>query len=244
MSAELAAAYRDLRGRILDMTADLSPEETERMVPCCPEWRVRDLLCHLAGVPADIIAGNTDEAATVAWADSHVTRRTGWDVARIRAELDEAGTQVDEVVTAVGERFPGPFFIDAWSHEADLAHALGQPGPSDLRLVDHVLGFLVDSVDRRLTEAGIGPVTIVGLGDDRVVGASSDEAPDATATTEGRAELHTNPFEFARATMGRRSVAQLASFDWRGIDGAVAGPLLVAWTPNDVDIIEVEPRTR
>lgn len=231
------------------MTAELTPEEAERMVPCCPAWSVRDLLCHLAGVPADILTGNTAEAATVAWADSHVTRRAGWDVARIRAELDEAGTQVDEVIAAFGDRFPGPFYIDAWTHEADLAQALGQPGPSDLRLVDHVLDFLVESVDRRLTEASLGPVTITGLGPDRIVGAGSasdgsTEDPGTNEPAAGGAELHTSRFEFARATMGRRSRAQLAAFDWRGIDGSVAGPLLVAWTPNDVDIIEVEPQTR
>jgi hypothetical protein len=40
--------------------------------------------------------------------------------------------------------------------------------------------------------------------------------------------------------MGRRSLAQLAALDWRGIDGSVAGPLLVVWTPNDADIVEIE----
>lgn len=246
MSAELAAAYRDLRGRILDMTVGLSPEEAGRTVPCCPEWSVRDLLCHLAGVPADILAGNTDEAATVAWADSHVTRRAGWDVARILAEFDEAGTKVDEIVTSFGQRMPGPFFLDAWTHEADLAHALGAPGPSDLRLVDHVLDFLVDSVDRRLAEAALGPLMVSGLGPDRIVGAPgpSERAGDHSGPSGDRAELRTNRFEFARATMGRRSLAQLAALDWKGIDGAVIGPLLVAWTPNEVDVIEVEPRIR
>ena len=121
MSDALVDAYRDLRGRVLDMTADLPAEEAERIVPCCPEWSVRDLLCHMAGVPAHIVAGNTAEAATVAWADAHVSNRAGWDLERIRAELDDAGRQVDEVIAAAGERFPGPFFIDAWSHEADLA---------------------------------------------------------------------------------------------------------------------------
>ncbi|MGH1494207.1 MAG: maleylpyruvate isomerase N-terminal domain-containing protein [Acidimicrobiales bacterium] len=244
MSAELAAAYRDLRGRILERTAGLSPEEAERTVPCCPEWSVRDLLCHLAGVPADILTGNTDGAATVPWADSHVTRRAGWDVARILDELDDAGNQVDEIVTAFGRGMPGPFFLDAWTHEADLAHALGYPGPSDLRLVDHVLDFLIDSVDRRLTKAALGPLVLRGLGPDRVVGARvpPDEAGDHQGPTSDLAELRTNRFEFARATMGRRSLAQLAALDWQGIDGAVAGPLLVAWTPNEVDIIEVEPR--
>ncbi len=246
MSAELAAAYRDLRGRILDMTSGLSPEEAEQTVPCCPEWSVRDLLCHLAGVPADILAGNTDEAATVAWADSHVTRRAGWDVARILAEFDEAGTQVDEIVTAFGQRMPGPFFLDAWTHEADLAHALGHPGPSDLRLVDHVLDFLIDSVDRRLTEAALGPLTLRGLGPNRIIGAlgRGEDAEDRSSPSDDRAELRTNRFEFARATMGRRSLAQLAALDWHGIDGAVVGPLLVAWTPNKVDIIELASRLR
>lgn len=238
MSDALVDAYRDLRGRVLDMTADLPAEEAERIVPCCPEWSVRDLLCHMAGVPADIVAGNTAEAATVAWADAHVSNRAGWDLERIRAELDDAGRQVDEVIAAVGERFPGPFFIDAWSHEADLAHALGLPGPTDLRMVDHVLDFLVDAIDQRMRDAGIGPVTLIGLGEEQTVGAGTTEG--ATGT---RIELHTSRFEFARITMGRRSLAQLAALDWRGIDGAIAGPHLVVWSPNESDIVEDEPAT-
>ena len=238
MGAELAAAYRDLRSRILDTTSELTDEEALRMVPCCPAWTVRDLLCHLAGVPADILTGNTAEAATEAWADSHVTRRRGWDVERVRVELDEAGRQVDEIVEAFAGRMPPPFFLDAWSHEADLAHALGRPAPTDLRLVDHVLDFLVDSVDRSVAAAGLGPLRIVGLGPDRIIGGRGSGGP---AESTG---LHTTRFEFARATMGRRSLAQLAALDWRGIDGEVAGPLLVAWTPNDVDIIEIEPHSR
>lgn len=231
MGSDLAAAYRDLRLRILDMTASLSAEEERGTVPCCPAWSVRDLLCHLAGVPADILTGNTADAATEAWADSQVTRRKAWHLERIRAELDEAGRQVDELLVAFPDRFPPQFYLDAWTHEADLAHALGCPAAADLRLVDHVLDFLVDFVDRSFSKAGLGPVAIDGLGSRRVVG-QTDGQP---------AELHTSRFELARATMGRRSLAQLAALDWRGIDGADAGPLLVAWSPNDVDIVEAEP---
>lgn len=239
MTAELAAAYRDLRTRILDPTADLAPAVSEGMVPCTPAWSIRDLMCHLAGVPADILTGNTEGAATEAWADGHVTGRAGRSLDEVRAELADVGAQVEEVIGAFADQFPPQFYLDAWTHEADLCHALGVPAPDDTRMVDGTLDFLVDNVSGRLAEAGVGPMRLVGVGDDRVIGAEAGPAAESV-----EASLTTDVFEFVRVVMGRRSPRQLAALDWDGVDGAVAGPLLVAWTPNDVDIVEtVEGRS-
>ncbi len=232
MSTESANGYRDLRRRVLDATADLSEDEARSiMVPCTPEWSIHGLLSHMAGVPADILIGNTEKAATVEWADGHVAERVDRTFAEVRAEVAEAGRGVDEVLETAAGFFPPQFFLDAWSHEADLMHALGLAGPGDLRLVASTFGFLAENVGGRLAEAGLGPIALVGLDEDRTVGAEDG--------TPGR--LTTDPFEFVRVVMGRRSVAQLAAMRWDGVDPVVAGPCLVAWTPNDVDILEIAP---
>ncbi len=232
MSTELAHGYRDLRRRIIDATADLD-DDTARstMVPCTPEWSIHGLLSHLAGVPADILIGNTEAAATVEWADGHVADRVGHSFEDVRVELVEAGAGVDEVLETAAGFFPPQFFLDAWTHEADLMHALGLPGPGDLRLVGATFGFMADNVGSRLAEAGLGPVTLAGLDEERVAGADGGIPGSLT----------TDPFEFLRCVLGRRSAAQLAALDWSGVDPTIAGPCLVAWTPNDVDIIEIAP---
>jgi len=35
----------------------------------CPTWSIKDVYAHLAGIASDILAGNTEGAATEAWAD-------------------------------------------------------------------------------------------------------------------------------------------------------------------------------
>lgn len=232
MSDELAAAYRDLRTRILERTADLPIETVERVVPCTPAWTVRQLMAHLAGVPADILTGDTENAATEAWADGHVEQRDDRSIEEIRAELAEVGPEVDEVLRAFADAFPPPFFLDAWTHEGDLCHALGVPMSADDRMIGHTLDFVVANVSDRMAAAGVGPIRLVGVGPDRMLGVSGEPV----------GSLHTDVFEFVRAVMGRRSTAQLVGLDWRDVDGADAGPLLVAWTPNDVDIIETVER--
>jgi Mycothiol maleylpyruvate isomerase N-terminal domain len=66
--------YAESRRRITDLVAGLG-QEAERPVPTCPAWSVRDVIAHLAGVCADILAGNLAGIGTDAWADAQVRPR-------------------------------------------------------------------------------------------------------------------------------------------------------------------------
>jgi hypothetical protein len=58
---DTAAAYRSVRERMLSMA-----EAADRTTPVltCPGWTVHELLAHVTGVAADVLAGNVAEAGT------------------------------------------------------------------------------------------------------------------------------------------------------------------------------------
>jgi hypothetical protein len=60
--ADHAAAYRGIRGRVTELTAGLDDEAAAQLTPACPNWRLQDVVAHLVGVNADVLAGNIDGA--------------------------------------------------------------------------------------------------------------------------------------------------------------------------------------
>jgi hypothetical protein len=64
---ELGTVYEGGRRRILELVADLDDRAVATPVPACPEWSVQDVVAHLTGVCADIMAGNVAGAATDPW---------------------------------------------------------------------------------------------------------------------------------------------------------------------------------
>jgi Mycothiol maleylpyruvate isomerase N-terminal domain len=56
--------YAEGRDRIVGMVTGLSPEHAAAPVPTCPDWCVADVLAHLTGICADVLAGNTEGVAT------------------------------------------------------------------------------------------------------------------------------------------------------------------------------------
>ena len=159
-SGELADAYGALRARCLELGRSLNDEQAATMSPCCPEWSVKDLYAHMAGVATDILDGNIEEAATEAWADAQVTRRSGDSLAEICDEWERAGAEVEEIVRKIGDQIMPQFYIDAWSHEWDIRQALGAVAAAepDLRLPNATRGFLTDRL-----EADVSAVTTFEL---------------------------------------------------------------------------------
>ena len=54
----MGVAYRSTRGRISELVRSCDDASAETIVPACPDWTVRQLCSHLAGVCADLVAGN------------------------------------------------------------------------------------------------------------------------------------------------------------------------------------------
>src|SRR5262249_34453842 len=87
--------YADGRLRLADLVAAASSDEHMASVPGCPEWAVRDVVAHVTGVCADVIAGNVDGVATEPWTAAQVAARRQQSVDDILTEWSEVAPQVE-----------------------------------------------------------------------------------------------------------------------------------------------------
>jgi uncharacterized protein (TIGR03083 family) len=201
---DLSEAYRDLRGRVTDLVRAATPDELASVAPATPEWRVHDVLAHLVGVPADILAGRLDGVTTDAWTEAQVAPRRDVPTLALLEEWEETSAQVEPMIPSFGIT-GGQMVGDAVTHEHDIRDALGRPGARDSTAVyvgSHWMGHRVGDFHRG---AGHGTLRVET---DLWVETFGDEEPSAT--------LRASAFELLRAATGRRSAAQIATFDWDG----------------------------
>ncbi len=155
-STELASAYADLRERCITIGRSLTDEKANAKTDCCPDWSVKDTLAHLSGINADILSGNTEGAATEPWADAQVQARTALSVEEVCIEWESNAPAIDELLGAMADKMPAPFFLDAWTHEWDIRQATGIGADPDMRFVDHTW----DELMARITELNNGPLQV------------------------------------------------------------------------------------
>lgn len=124
-----AEVYVDNAGELIDLAGGLTEEQLSSVVPATPEWTVREVLQHLAGGPADILAGRLDGVPGPSWTGRHVSERTGRSVAEL---CDEIEANRDALAAGPAEDHPASVW-DIAVHYTDLREALGL-GRSDERL--------------------------------------------------------------------------------------------------------------
>ncbi len=228
MRHPLTDEYREGRERLLALAADLSESDGGITTTACPEWSVKDVYAHLAGIATDIVAGNTSEAATPGWADGHVRDRTQRTLAEVAAEWAEAGAEVSKVMSEFGDAFPIELFVDQWTHEWDVRSALGERAAArpDLSVYEHYLDRFGEVVNADLP-AGTARL-VLDFGHRQLTVGDGPEAGTMPLAL----------FEFARITMGRRSAAQLASLPWPVENASIYTDALVRWSVNPHDVYD------
>ena len=227
----LGRLYEEGRGRIVELVETLEAEETALSLPACPGWSVHDVLAHMTGVCADIMAGNVLPAPTSAWTRAQVEARSGKTIAEVIDEWSQVGPQVASIV----DDFPGQYgtqlVTDVSIHEHDIRGALDRPGARQSDGVRTSLEHLLRvPIGPSMSAVGLGPLEVrTGTGS-WIVGSSSGEGdPDAAwmATLslpdlapppdeDPIATLDIDEFELFRAITGRRSSAQIERYAWSG----------------------------
>lgn len=201
---EFAELYRTGRARTVELGRTLAPEDVTRRVPGCPEWTVKDVYAHLAGVASDAIAGRLEGVATDPWTKRQVEERAGTPLSAILDEWEAKGATFDELIKAGG---PPQLIIDAWTHEQDLRGALDKPANRD----DELTRFAADALVEFMVDKwrGLDHPPVVIHGDHRTWELGDSSAGPAVT-------VRASDFELARGLLGRRCRAQMLAWDWDG----------------------------
>lgn len=195
----LDAIYRAARGRISTLATGLTPDQLRMPVPATPDWSVHEVLAHLAGGAADVLAQRLDGVPGDSWTARHVAERRDRPVAELLAEWEHASPAAESTLP---ERFTGPnLAADVICHEGDLREALGL-ARTDREHWQPFLDVLGYSPGRRL------PATHTLL--------ISDELGQQWRCGSGESvtELRADGYELLRGLFSRRSRGQIAGWDW------------------------------
>lgn len=221
-----AALYASTRGRITELVRGLSPDALESVAPATPEWRVRDIVCHLSGNVADFLSGNLDGVTTDPWTAAQVDARRDTPIEDVLAEWTENAPKVEAMFDGLGGT-GSRLVIDTVTHEHDIRGAVNQPGARDSDAADASVQWLVKGVGSMIKAAGAPGLRLVAGDQEWEVGPGE---PAASATVDA-------PFELLRAFVGRRSVAQVTNWKWDG-DPTPYLPVLSPWGLSATDLVE------
>lgn len=206
---DLQAAYRSIREGLRRDLEGLGPEAETTRVPATPDWTVKDVVAHVAGILADAKAGNLEGAGTDAWTAKQVDDRRDCSLAEVLDEWDALGAELEPAMPDFPEEAVASLIGDAFTHEQDVRGAVGAPGNRDSDAFHVAYDFYVDQLDGRLQEADLALRLRAGA-EERVLGEG-----------EAAATLSAPPFEVLRGITGRRSADQVRAWDWEGDVDAV-----------------------
>ena len=216
---DIAGLYVEARRSFVALCDELTDVQWATTVPCNPDWRVWDVLSHVAGVTDDIVSGRVEGAATDPWTAAQVER---WRETPRGELLDRWGRQIADAagaIGAIGEIRPP---LDCHTHEHDVRHALGLPGNRDSDLVRWTAA--------RFGESPLARAVTIEFDDGEVLECAGRGAP---VRLRGISR-----FELVRSRLGRRARSQVEAYEW---SEPPAGELLADWFvfgPSPLPIVE------
>jgi hypothetical protein len=147
----------------------------------------------------DVVNGRTEGAASDAWTARQVDTRRDQSVDQLLDEWETCAPGFEAVLDAAPPEIMGQVMFDAVTHEHDIRSAVGQPGARDSAAVAQAWAWLLDVRSR----GEVTPVLYVTEVGESLAGAGEPEYRVATSR-----------FEILRATTGRRSAGEIASYGW------------------------------
>jgi uncharacterized protein (TIGR03083 family) len=198
-----AAAYRGVRERVTELVLAAPPEALDAIAPATPQWRARDVFAHIVGVATDIVNGNVADAAADHWTAAQVEARYETPAAALIDEWAENGAKVDAFILGLPTVVTGQLVADAVTHEHDLRQAFGCPGARDSDALMIGVNWVIGALGRVYDDTGT-PAT--RFESEAVVATAGTGALDAT--------VRASTFELGRAIAGRRTVAEIAAYEW------------------------------
>jgi uncharacterized protein (TIGR03083 family) len=195
----VGVAYAGVRARVTEVVRAADPAALSAIAPATPEWRVRDVLAHLVGVPADVLAGKLDGVATEPWTRAQVDARREAGIEDMLREWAETGPQFETALAGVPFEISGQALFDAVTHEHDIRAALGVPGARDADAVDIAWEWMLGA----RTRSNAPCICYV-----------TEDRKDVSGAGDVVVTIEAPRFELVRAVTGRRTAAEIERYGW------------------------------
>ena len=223
MNEQMGHEYKLSRLRMQEIAQGLSDEDSNRIVPACPEWTVKDLFSHVTGLAADLGGGKGPTGDTQVWVDALVSDRRQRTLSSVVDEWNEVAPAFEAMIDSLPKRLWALSYDtvvhehdlirrqanDRAVHEHDLRNAVRQPGQRDSSGVkmSAVLGLKLVKGD--LATKSLPAFCAVIDGVEHVVG---EGEPVLT--------LRASAFETLRLLGSRRTDSEMRQADFVGdLDG-------------------------
>ncbi len=217
--------YAATREELVALALGLDEDQRAATVPMSPEWTVTDVIAHVAGIVADIVAGNVAGAGTQQWTAAQVYTRRGRSVEELSTEWRSHSDAIHTIMSA-NRAGAVRATADLVAHVHDIAATVGASCDRESDGVNVGLERYVPLFFERVTDAGLAPIR-VDVGD----GAWQSSDGSAGATVCG------SRFEIFRTLSGRRSLAQARRLEWAGEAQPYLGLITPYGLPSE-DVVE------
>lgn len=201
-------AYTAAFDRVAGLVRALDDDLLGTTVPACPEWTVKELVAHVAGVAADSLSANVAEMGKANWTQSQVDARKDKSLKDILAEWQGVTQQIAQALDDLHPALAAALIGDLVTHEHDLRNAVGNRDERDTDGVVIAAGFYARNFGKRLKDAGL-PTLIVDTGEHQWTAGREEPSGKVEAPL----------FEMLRGLTGRRTTDEVKAFDW-SVDAA------------------------
>ena len=225
-TVDCGALYETIRADFVAMLRTLPVERLERGVGATPEWRVRDVVAHLAGLTEDLNRAYFGEGDPDGMTRAQVDRFRDSSLEEIIQAWDREAPAFEGGLQLFGYQVGNHFVGDLFIHVTDVRSALGLAVDRDSVAMWTTLDWYLDALDASLRDRGEGAFDVITAPEQRVVGTGT-----VVATVTAPA------FEIARACAGRRSAGQIAAFAWTG-DASRFLPLISQYSTPTADLVD------
>lgn len=220
-----ASIYAAARDQFVAELRSLSPDDAATMIPSCPEWSAKDVLAHVSGLVADLLAGVKPPLGTDEMTARQVGERAAMSPTNVCDEWVENGPGIEAFFDG-RELYALGLTADLAVHIHDLAEELDgiSPPPAEATLAgcERYVPLLQERVAERLDVA-----LEVTLDGQRWAPAAGNQPLALSAT----------PTEFLRSVTGRRTSSQVEALDWSGDASAVLDQAFTQYGPYRVESV-------
>lgn len=172
--------------RLLALGSTLTEAQGRIVVAATPDWTVKDVFAHQAGVASDILENNLEGVTTDPWTEIQVENRRSDDLTQVTQEWATTQPQVAGLLQPISETVDPRLALDAFIHECDLHAVLDIPPHADDPIADFGAGLARRGWEANQRKAGMASVRV-----------------------------EVDNYELLRAATGRRSLAQVLAWNWQ-----------------------------